>query len=145
MVIQALAERVKESGFNPLLMATVAEPIKNLEAWQSHHNVKVVLNNQDEALYFSRAAIGGEQALDMTLPPICHHIGLYGYYAAFLKHYMLWPESALEHSERLEQLRALVNGATMPVIRVAPQIGIGVDTQDDYDAVCAYLKKRNDA
>jgi 3-deoxy-manno-octulosonate cytidylyltransferase (CMP-KDO synthetase) len=90
--------------------------------------VKVVTATDGRALYFSRATIPFDR--DSVLPPYWKHIGLYAYRKATLQLFPTLRPSALEHIERLEQLRFLENGID---IHVEPTDfdTIGVDTEDD--------------
>jgi 3-deoxy-manno-octulosonate cytidylyltransferase (CMP-KDO synthetase) len=109
--------------------------------------VKVLVDKVGDALYFSRAAIpfyrDGTSAVPSVYPPkgpVLKHLGIYSYRADFLKKFVRWPEAVLERAERLEQLRALENGAR---IRVAftPDDSVGVDRPADAAAVEKRLKK----
>ncbi len=97
-----------------LEMATLALPLTDKEDILNPDHVKVAFNSQHYALYFSRAPIpwprdGGDGAY-------YKHIGVYAYRAAFLRQFVKWPEGRLECVERLEQLRALENGARIKII-----------------------------
>jgi 3-deoxy-manno-octulosonate cytidylyltransferase (CMP-KDO synthetase) len=90
--------------------------------------VKVVTDNQGKALYFSRATIPFDR--DSSRPAYCKHLGFYAYRKAALDRFVALPESDLEKSERLEQLRFLENG--IPIyVGETPFDTIGVDTEDD--------------
>jgi 3-deoxy-manno-octulosonate cytidylyltransferase (CMP-KDO synthetase) len=101
--------------------------------------VKVVTAADGRALYFSRATIPYDR--DGTSPPYWKHIGLYAYRRATLNRFPTLPGSALEQTERLEQLRFLENGID---IYVEPTNfdTIGVDTQEDLHRVEALLLSR---
>ena len=103
--------------------------------------VKVVTAADGRALYFSRATIPFDrdgQARENTSPQYWKHIGLYAYRKAALQRFPTLPPSALEQTERLEQLRFLENGFN---IHVAPTDfdTIGVDTEADLQRVEALL------
>jgi len=108
--------------------------------------VKVVMDSQGYALYFSRAPIPWmRDHFDQhsSLPPeLPHyrHIGLYGYRAKFLKHYAELSPSILEKEESLEQLRALYFGKKIHLTIAKIATGHGVDTQEDLDEVRRLLK-----
>ncbi|WP_374029720.1 3-deoxy-manno-octulosonate cytidylyltransferase [Bdellovibrio bacteriovorus] len=113
-------------------MATLAHPISE-EELQSVNSVKVVLNYNDEALYFSRYAIpySRVKAGDMgTYEGCLKHIGMYAYSKSFLKRFCEAPPALIEKAESLEQLRALYLGARIKVIRVK-EASLGVDTPED--------------
>lgn len=113
-------------------MATLAHPITE-EELQSVNSVKVVVNQRDEALYFSRYAIpySRSKAVDMgTYEGCLKHIGMYAYTKTFLKQFCEAPPALIEKAESLEQLRALYLGAKIKVIRVK-EASLGVDTPED--------------
>ncbi|PHS22896.1 MAG: 3-deoxy-manno-octulosonate cytidylyltransferase [Methylophaga sp.] len=103
--------------------------------------VKVIMDKQGYALYFSRAPIPWMRDhfdQQSTLPPeLPHyrHIGLYGYRASFLKHYTDLEPCVLEQEESLEQLRVLYNGHNIHLTQAMINPGHGIDTQDDLDEV----------
>ena len=100
--------------------------------------VKVVTDAAGRALYFSRATIPFDRDGTSTVS-YYKHLGFYAYRRSALERFCAWPESALERSERLEQLRFLENGV---VIRVGetPFDTIGVDTEEDLQRVDALLR-----
>ena len=90
--------------------------------------VKVVTDLSGRALYFSRAAIPFDR--DGTKPKYFKHLGLYAYRKSTLDRFVTLPESPLEKSERLEQLRFLENGIPIHCAQT-PYDSIGVDTEED--------------
>jgi len=90
--------------------------------------VKVVTDSTGRALYFSRATIPHDR--DGVRPRYFKHLGFYAYRKAALNKFVGWPESSLERSERLEQLRFLENGTPIHVAET-PFDTVGVDTEDD--------------
>ena len=100
--------------------------------------VKVVTDLSGRALYFSRATIPHDR--DGTRPQYMKHLGFYGYRKSALDRFCAWPESALERSERLEQLRFLENGVAIHVGET-PFDTVGVDTEEDLKRVEAILAK----
>jgi 3-deoxy-manno-octulosonate cytidylyltransferase (CMP-KDO synthetase) len=101
--------------------------------------VKVVTDRSARALYFSRAAIPFDR--DGTHPPYFKHLGLYAYRKAALDRFVKLPESPLEKSERLEQLRFLENGISI-FSGETPHDSIGVDTEEDLQRVTDILGRR---
>lgn len=110
-----------------LAMATAASPIHTEEDFNNPNIVKVVLANNGDALYFSRAPIPWPRNSPQS--PALRHLGIYAYRRDFLENYVAWPPSPLELTESLEQLRALENGARIRVIPTEHD-GIGVDTPE---------------
>jgi 3-deoxy-manno-octulosonate cytidylyltransferase (CMP-KDO synthetase) len=101
--------------------------------------VKVVTDLSGRALYFSRATIPFDR--DGTQPPYFKHLGLYAYRKTALDRFVKLPESSLEQSERLEQLRFLENG--IPIfVGETPYDSVGVDTEEDLLRVIEILRKR---
>ena len=90
------------------------------------------------ALYFSRATIPFDR--DASNPRYFKHLGLYAYRKPALDRFVAWPESSLEKSERLEQLRFLENGIPIHV-RETPYDSVGVDTEQDLERALDLLRK----
>jgi len=90
--------------------------------------VKVVTDSAGRALYFSRATIPHDR--DGIHPRYYKHLGLYAHTKNALDRFVNWPESTLERSERLEQLRFLENGVPIYVAET-PFDTVGVDTEAD--------------
>jgi 3-deoxy-manno-octulosonate cytidylyltransferase (CMP-KDO synthetase) len=102
--------------------------------------VKVVTDAADKALYFSRAAIPFDRDGTGTTPYF-KHLGFYAYRPEALARFCQLPESPLELSERLEQLRFLHHGIPIHVSET-PFDTIGVDTEDDVRRVEMWLSQR---
>ena len=100
--------------------------------------VKVVTAADGRALYFSRATIPYDR--DNNTPQYWKHIGLYAYRKAALQRFPTLPPSALEQTERLEQLRFLENGIDIYVEPTGFDT-IGVDTEEDLHRVEALLRR----
>ena len=124
-------------------MATAVTPIKSAADLAAKTVVKVVLDRDDGALYFSRAPIpcDRDHEADLASGLYVRHLGIYAYRGAFLKRYVSEPPCALERTEKLEQLRALWMGAKIAVIRTDDE-GVGVDTPEDAIRIEAILKDR---
>jgi 3-deoxy-manno-octulosonate cytidylyltransferase (CMP-KDO synthetase) len=99
--------------------------------------VKVVTDDSGKALYFSRATIPYDR--DGSNPCYYKHLGFYGYRKEALDRFVRWPESLLERSERLEQLRFLENGVPIYVAET-PFDTVGVDTEEDLRRVEGILR-----
>lgn len=100
--------------------------------------VKVVTDSLGRALYFSRTAIPFDR--DGMKPVYYKHLGFYGYRKQALDQFVRWPESGLEKSERLEQLRFLENGVSIYVGETQFDT-VGVDTEEDLRRVEDILKR----
>lgn len=123
-------------------MSTLADPITHLEEWHSPHCVKVVLDAQSQAMYFSRASIPhfrGGSTEQLPPYPVYRHVGLYAYRCGFLKLYPTLSPAPAEQAEALEQLRVLWHGYRIAVHISQKPSAAGVDTQADLDRVRALL------
>lgn len=122
-------------------MATLGHPLSASE-WQSPHSVKVVMDQQGHALYFSRFPIPYSRASaeDNNYSGVLKHIGMYAYSADFLKRFCQEPPALLEKAEALEQLRALYMGAKIKVLQVKSAYP-GVDTPEDLQKLETILNK----
>src|SRR5208282_1323078 len=112
-------------------VATVMTPATDVDI-ANPNAVKVVIDLNGRALYFSRATIPHDR--DGTRPRYFKHLGLYAYRKAALDRFVSLPESSLERSERLEQLRFLENGVPIYVGETAFDT-VGVDTEEDVQRV----------
>ena len=120
-------------------IATLCEEITEAAEFTDPNAVKVVRDEQGFALYFSRAPIphvGESRAL--------RHIGIYAYRVDLLNRFVNWPQSDLERSERLEQLRALSNGVKVHVGISSERFPPGIDTKEDLEANTAFLAAQSD-
>ncbi|HUQ34676.1 MAG TPA: 3-deoxy-manno-octulosonate cytidylyltransferase [Pyrinomonadaceae bacterium] len=129
-------------------IVTTSEEITEASDVLSADVVKVVTDASGRALYFSRSPIPfprdavrryGTLLAALEIEPTLlttfrKHTGLYVYRRAFLLEYTRWPQSVLERSESLEQLRALERGARIKVVE-AQTPSIGVDTEHDLERV----------
>ena len=95
--------------------------------------VKVVLDRENNSLYFSRSTIPYVRG-DGVRPSFYRHQGIYGYTTKFLLQFVKWKPGILEQAESLEQLRALENGARIRVV-LAKHAAVSVDTPEDVTAV----------
>lgn len=120
-------------------MATLGRPMTE-EALNSNTTAKIVLNQNDEALYFSRFAVPYSRGLTSVTHYVClKHVGIYAYRRAFLQKFCQTPPTELELAEGLEQLRALYLGAKIKVVRTDYE-SWGVDTPEDVLKVEMKLK-----
>ncbi len=124
-------------------MGTVAVPFDHAGGNPEDPNrVKVVLDARGFALYFSRAPIPFPRPGGQPLVPLWHW-GLYAYRRDFLDRFVRWPPGRLEQCEKLEQLRALENGARIRVVVCTPPgPTLAVDTPEDLAEVARILENR---
>ena len=125
------------------VMATVAHSIDDVAEFVNPNVVKVVLDAQSRALYFSRAPIawwrdGFAQGVStLPEPAPLRHVGLYAYRAGYLRSFPRLSPSPLEQVEALEQLRVLWHGERIAVHVSLSRPGPGVDTPEDLTRVRA--------
>jgi 3-deoxy-manno-octulosonate cytidylyltransferase (CMP-KDO synthetase) len=118
-------------------MSTAAHAIDNWPDFINPNVVKVVLDAQNQAMLFSRAAIPHWRDQPGTLPnpaPL-RHIGIYGYRVSFLRQFPGLAPAPLEVIEALEQLRAMWHGHRIAVHVTSHVPGGGVDTPEDLERV----------
>ena len=127
-------------------MSTAAHEILELVEFTNPNVVKVVIDQAQLALYFSRAPIpwwrdgfsNGIQSLPQSAP--LRHIGIYAYRVGFLQCFPTLQPAPIETGEALEQLRALWHGHKIAVHITADVPGPGVDTPEDLERVRALYK-----
>jgi len=121
---------VKELLDNPeLVVVTLMKKIATYSELQDPNLVKVVVDRNGFALYFSRSPIPhGETARQVAYK----HIGIYGYRRDFLSQFISFPVGPLEKEEHLEQLRVLENGYRIKVLETDRDT-IGIDTPEDLE------------
>jgi len=125
-------------------IATACHPIHEAEEFFNPNVVKVVLDAQGYARYFSRAPIpwardafaGGRQTIPAGLPCF-RHVGIYAFRAAFLAEFPRLAPAPIEQFEALEQLRALWHGFHIAVAKRPDAPHAGVDTPQDLERVRA--------
>jgi 3-deoxy-manno-octulosonate cytidylyltransferase (CMP-KDO synthetase) len=131
------------AGDHGLEMSTLRRRIDDASELQNPNVTKVVVDRDDNALYFSRAAIPYAR---VGQPPAraWRHIGLYVYRRACLLRLARLEPTELERSEALEQLRALEHGIRIKALETQYD-SIGVDTPEDLERVRAILADRGTA
>ena len=122
-------------------ISTIAVPISDPTEIDNPNVVKVVLNRNGEALYFSRAPIPFVRDAQSS-PKTMHlrHLGIYAYRAEFLQAYTRLEPAPPEQAEALEQLRALWNGYRIAVHIASKAPPAGVDTPEDLERVRKLLE-----
>lgn len=127
-LVQALQDKT-------IHMATLAARENNIADIEDQNIVKVVMDREDFALYFSRSPIPFNSA-----DSFCKHIGIYGYQKTFLLKFESLQETRLEKTEKLEQLRALENGCRIKIVNTPHSI-LSVDTPEDIIKIENFLRE----
>lgn len=146
MIPPAIIRQVAENlSIRNVGMATLAVPIHSAEEAFNPNAVKVVMDAEGYALYFSRATIPWDRdrfalSRETIGDTFLRHIGIYGYRAGFIRRYVSWQTSPLEQIEMLEQLRVLWYGEKIHVAVASVVPGTGVDTPDDLERVREALR-----
>jgi len=146
MIDEAVSPLVQDAS---IPMGTLCRRIEDRDEAFDPNVVKVVFDKNGFALYFSRAPIpwdrdawaGKGSWKELSLEgPLYKHIGLYVYRRDFLLDYATMPRTALETAEKLEQLRALVNGHRIKLI-ITRYESFGVDIPDDLGKILNRLEE----
>jgi len=119
-------------------MASLMTKITDLRVLGDENRVKVIVDKEGHALYFSRSPLPCGAADYFFL-----HIGIYGYQRDFLLKFCQWPPSRLEKTESLEQLRVLENGVRIKMLET-PFLTLSVDNPQDIIKVEEFLIKEED-
>lgn len=143
-VIDQVAEALQDQARS---VVTLCEPIEDAATLFDPNTVKVVFDQNQRALYFSRAPIPfdrnsfGSNAESGSLGSgdWWRHIGIYGYRLSALREYVASPQSSYEQLESLEQLRFLQAGVAVHVFPACAAVPGGIDTAADLAAVNALL------
>ena len=135
-----IEELVHSFDDDQVSMASAMSKIENIKDLQDPNVVKVVVDTQNNAIYFSRAPIPfprDHQEIirsneELKKHNFFRHIGIYGYRKDFLAKYIEMDQTNLEKLEKLEQLRVIENGFKIKMIEVATSL-TGIDTLEDYE------------
>lgn len=128
--VDALIDLLESHGSE---MATMACPLTTDEEFLARDVVKVVVDANDDAIFFSRAPIGSREVA-------LRHIGVYAYLRTAIERFVTLAQAPLELAESLEQLRALHHGFRIAVLRtIRPHLG--VDRPEDVARVESELAK----
>ncbi|AKC60535.1 3-deoxy-manno-octulosonate cytidylyltransferase [Blochmannia endosymbiont of Camponotus (Colobopsis) obliquus] len=147
-VINRLANSLYEN--NKINMVTAAVPINSTVEANNANVVKLVLDINNYALYFSRAVIPYISKYDFLCSTnkknntkLLRHVGIYSYRVEFIHRYVKWSPSPLEMLENLEQLRVLWYGEKIYVKIFNNLLNISVDSIEDLNKVMLFFKKQN--
>jgi 3-deoxy-manno-octulosonate cytidylyltransferase (CMP-KDO synthetase) len=128
-MLDQLADYLSQRDAAP--MASLMKPLTSEAEGGNPNVVKVVVDSQSFAMYFSRAAIPFvRESSRKPLPRFYKHLGIYGYQRSFLLEFPALTPTTLEELEQLEQLRALEHGYRIKLLETTFDT-IGVDTPED--------------
>ncbi|MDO6635777.1 3-deoxy-manno-octulosonate cytidylyltransferase [Pseudoalteromonas carrageenovora] len=116
-------------------MTTVATPILGYDDFVSSNVVKVVENDVNQALYFTRSPVPYNRDNPTDFTNAKRHVGIYAYRVGTLRRLCEVPESRLEGIEKLEQLRALSKGCVIGVLTYDGVIPHGIDIEEDFQRI----------
>jgi len=129
--LEKVIEVFKNDTSKQVDLASLMCEIKDETDINNPNNVKVVVNQDDFALYFSRSVIPYPREVNVGVRYM-KHIGIYAFRKQALLDFYSLPMKSLEASEKLEQLRYLEFGKRIKMVETV-HIGIGIDTAEDLE------------
>ena len=134
MILKNLLSAFEDGG---IMVASVMHEMFEQNDVENPNNVKVVVNKNNDALYFSRSVIPFVRD-EGTKAKYYKHIGIYGYRKTVLLQFTKWHVGDLERIEKLEQLRYLENGVAIRMV-LTDHVSIGIDTPADLELAKQFL------
>jgi len=131
VALEKLIEVYKNDTEKKVDLASLMSEIKDEAEINNPNNVKVVVNQNGFALYFSRSVIPYPREANVGVRYM-KHIGIYAFRKQALMDFYNLPMKSLEASEKLEQLRYLEFGKSIKMVETT-HIGIGIDTKEDLE------------
>ena len=128
-LLEDLLNAFREDYKKEIKVASLMYRISDEAAIINPNHVKVVVDKNNNALLFSRSVIPFPRNKDIT-PPYYKHIGIYAFRKNALMNFTLWQPSALEETEKLEQLRYLENGTKIKMV-LTDESPVSIDTPED--------------
>jgi 3-deoxy-manno-octulosonate cytidylyltransferase (CMP-KDO synthetase) len=129
--LQKVIEVFKNDLEKKVDLASLMREISDWEAIENPNNVKVIVDQNGLALYFSRSVIPYPREKNVGVRYF-QHIGIYAFRKAALMDFYRLPMQSLEASEKLEQLRYLEYGKKIKMVETT-HVGIGIDTPEDLE------------
>ncbi|MEZ4907661.1 MAG: 3-deoxy-manno-octulosonate cytidylyltransferase [Saprospiraceae bacterium] len=129
-IIEELAQKMINDDW--ISIGTLCTYVKNIDESNNPNVVKLVKDNNDKALYFSRFSIPYQRDDSSFNKNQLKHIGIYAFRNKTLQNITKLPESYLESTEKLEQLRWMENGYSIFAFTVDYE-GFGIDTPEDLE------------
>ncbi len=140
---ETVDEAIRVLQDNPQInISTLGCPLKSEDEWGNPSAVKILVDSEMNAIYFSRSKIPFFR--DSRFHPIhelLKHIGVYVFRKKFLMQFLEWKETPLEKIEKLEQLRVLEHGHKIRVVKTEKN-SFGVDTPEDVAYIEALIRKK---
>lgn len=137
-MISALIRPFKEDG--SLKMSTLACPLDWACEYENPDHVKVLLDNFNNAIYFSRSPIPYLRECSQPISHVFKHMGAYGFSKNFLQQFTQMSPTSFELAEKLEQLRALQNGIVIKV-GVVEERTVEINRPDELQQAEAAMRK----
>jgi 3-deoxy-manno-octulosonate cytidylyltransferase (CMP-KDO synthetase) len=127
--LEKLLEVFEKDGGNRVQVASLMQVIKDKKNIGDPNYVKVAVDLEMNALYFSRSVIPYPR--DPSFPITCYeHIGIYAFRKQALMNFTSWPVTALEAAEKIECLRYLEHGIPLKMV-ITEYMGVEIDTPED--------------
>jgi 3-deoxy-manno-octulosonate cytidylyltransferase (CMP-KDO synthetase) len=136
--LAAVLEEFQKDIHKEIDLASLMREISDWEAIENPNNVKVIVDQNNFALYFSRSVIPYPRDKNVGVRYF-QHIGIYAFRKQALLDFAKLPMKSLEASEKLEQLRYLEYGKRIKMIET-DHVGIGIDTPEDLEKARLMLK-----
>ena len=137
--LKKLLEVFKDDAKKEIDIASLMIRMNDGEEIKNPNNVKVVTDENDFALYFSRSPI--PYLREESTAEYFKHIGIYAFRKEALLKFTKLPMNKLEATEKLENLRFLANGMTVKMVETN-EIAIGIDTPEDLEKAKALINKK---
>lgn len=137
--LQKVIEVFKEDSARQVDLASVMREISNEDDINNPNNVKVVVDQNGFALYFSRSVIPYPREKNVGVRYF-QHIGIYAFRKQAILDFYSLPMKSLEASEKLEQLRYLEFGKRIKMVETT-HVGVGIDTPEDLEKARQFLKR----
>jgi 3-deoxy-manno-octulosonate cytidylyltransferase (CMP-KDO synthetase) len=135
---ETLRELLAAFDDDKIQVASVMKKFTDMELVNNMNYVKVVVDKNRNALFFSRSVIPYNR--DKSFEPTYYeHVGVYAFRKQALLNFTSWPEADMEKAEKLEQLRYLENGVTIKMV-ITDQPAVKIDMPEDLEKAEAFLK-----
>ena len=115
--------------------------ISDIDEINNPNNVKVIVDSENYAMYFSRSVIPFDREVNASEVTYYKHIGVYGFTKQALVNFSKLPPSKLELVEKIEAIRILENGSRIKMIET-DFLGVGIDTKEDLDLAISIWSKK---